>query len=129
MTASLMQASFEVWDVTMQDLLDNKVTFDRFRGVIFPGGFSYAGMSFTKANCFKIVTVSVPRAISLTQTRISDVLGSAKGWAASLLFHPSLEKQLKKFVSRVDTFSLGVCNGCQLMSLLGWIGNETGTYR
>nr|XP_031826710.1 phosphoribosylformylglycinamidine synthase [Nomia melanderi] len=97
MAASLMQAGFEVWDVTMQDLLDNKVTFDRFRGVIFPGGFSYA-----------------------------DVLGSAKGWAASLLFHPSLEKQLKKFVSREDTFSLGVCNGCQLMSLLGWIGNETG---
>ncbi|XP_076232300.1 phosphoribosylformylglycinamidine synthase [Calliopsis andreniformis] len=96
MVASLIQAGFQVWDVTMQDLLNNKVTFDRFRGVIFPGGFSYA-----------------------------DVLGSAKGWAASLLFHPSLQKQLKAFTSREDTFSLGVCNGCQLMSFLGWIGNGT----
>nr|XP_033339909.1 phosphoribosylformylglycinamidine synthase-like [Megalopta genalis] len=97
MAAALVQAGFEVYDVAMQDLLDNKVTFDRFKGVIFPGGFSYA-----------------------------DVLGSAKGWAASLLFHPSLQKQLEAFISRKDTFSLGVCNGCQLMSLLGWIGNETG---
>lgn len=45
MAASLMQAGFEVWDVAMQDLLENKITFDRFRGVIFPGGFSYAGES------------------------------------------------------------------------------------
>ncbi|PBC28158.1 Phosphoribosylformylglycinamidine synthase [Apis cerana cerana] len=95
MAASLMEAGFEVWDVTMQDFLQNKITFDRFRGIIFPGGFSYA-----------------------------DVLGSAKGWAASLLFNPSLQKQLKVFISRKDIFSLGVCNGCQLMSLLGWIGNE-----
>ncbi|XP_076278992.1 phosphoribosylformylglycinamidine synthase [Lasioglossum baleicum] len=97
MAASLVKAGFEVWDVAMQDLLDDKITLDRFKGVIFPGGFSYA-----------------------------DVLGSAKGWAASLLFRPSLQNQLKAFISRKDTFSLGVCNGCQLMSLLGWIGNETG---
>ncbi|XP_047003252.1 phosphoribosylformylglycinamidine synthase isoform X1 [Schistocerca americana] len=93
MAASLHMAGFEVWDVTMQDLLDKKVTVDIFRGVIFPGGFSYA-----------------------------DVLGSAKGWAASLLFHPSLRAQFQAFAAREDTFSLGVCNGCQLMSLLGWIG-------
>lgn len=43
MAASLMEAGFEVWDVTMQDFLQNKITFDRFRGIIFPGGFSYAG--------------------------------------------------------------------------------------
>lgn len=55
---------------------------------------------------------------------VSDVLGSAKGWAASLLFHPSLKRQLQEFFARLDTFSLGVCNGCQLMSLLGWIGNS-----
>nr|XP_034190946.1 phosphoribosylformylglycinamidine synthase isoform X1 [Osmia lignaria] len=95
MAAPLMLAGFEVWDVAMQDLLQDKVTLDRFKGIVFPGGFSYA-----------------------------DVLGSAKGWAASLLFHPTLQKQLKTFISREDTFSLGVCNGCQLMSLLGWIGNE-----
>lgn len=95
MAASLLKAGFDVWDVTMQDLLKNHVTLDTFRGVIFPGGFSYA-----------------------------DVCGSAKGWAASLLFHPSLCKQLQQFVTRENTFSLGVCNGCQLMNLLGWVGNE-----
>ncbi|XP_015119101.1 phosphoribosylformylglycinamidine synthase [Diachasma alloeum] len=93
MIASLKQVGFQVWDITMQDLLENKMTLDRFRGIIFPGGFSYA-----------------------------DVLGSAKGWAATLLFQPTLRKQLDAFVDRNDTFSLGVCNGCQLMSLLGWIG-------
>ncbi|XP_012285205.1 phosphoribosylformylglycinamidine synthase [Orussus abietinus] len=95
MAASLVEAGFEVWDITMQDLLNEQVSLDGFKGVIFPGGFSYA-----------------------------DVFGSAKGWAASLLFHPKLEKQLQAFVKRQDTFSLGVCNGCQLMSLLGWIGGE-----
>lgn len=92
MAASLLQAGFEVWDVTMQDLLQNHVTLDSFRGIIFPGGFSYA-----------------------------DVLGSAKGWAASLLFNPKLQEQLKMFRQREDTFSFGVCNGCQLMCLLGFI--------
>ncbi|XP_014227740.1 phosphoribosylformylglycinamidine synthase [Trichogramma pretiosum] len=95
MAASLISAGFEVWDVTMQDLLNNQVTLDKFKGIIFPGGFSYA-----------------------------DVLGSAKGWAASLRFHPSLQNQLRDFIARPDTFSLGVCNGCQLMSLLGWIGGS-----
>lgn len=95
MVASLLQAGFEVWDVTMQDLLKNCATLEVFRGIIFPGGFSYA-----------------------------DVCGSAKGWAASFLFHPSLREQLRRFVARENTFSLGVCNGCQLMSLLGWVGDE-----
>ncbi|XP_014295067.2 phosphoribosylformylglycinamidine synthase [Microplitis demolitor] len=95
MAAACMQAGFEAWDVTVQDLLEGHVTLDQFRGVIFPGGFSYA-----------------------------DVLGSAKGWAASLLFHPVLRSQLDAFKNRSDTFSLGVCNGCQLMSLLGWVGSE-----
>lgn len=95
MVASLLQAGFEVWDVTMQDLLKHDVTLEIFRGIIFPGGFSYA-----------------------------DVCGSAKGWAASFLIRPSLREQLRQFVTRENTFSLGVCNGCQLMSLLGWVGNE-----
>jgi Phosphoribosylformylglycinamidine (FGAM) synthase, glutamine amidotransferase domain len=57
------------------------------------------------------------------------VLGSAKGWAASLMFHPSLRYQFQAFLERTDTFSLGVCNGCQLMSLLGWVGlKSTGKY-
>lgn len=46
MIAALDMAGFEVWDITMQDLLDKKITLDRFRGIIFPGGFSYAGDSF-----------------------------------------------------------------------------------
>lgn len=95
MAASLLEAGFDVWDVTMQDLLENQVTLEIFRGVIFPGGFSYA-----------------------------DVCGSAKGWAASFRFHPSLREELRRFIARENTFSLGVCNGCQLMGLLGWLSDE-----
>ncbi|KMQ92446.1 phosphoribosylformylglycinamidine synthase [Lasius niger] len=92
MVASLLEAGFDVWDVTMQDLLKDYVTLEIFRGIIFPGGFSYA-----------------------------DVCGSAKGWAVSFLFNQSLREQLRRFIAREDTFSLGVCNGCQLMNLLGWV--------
>ncbi|XP_043267465.1 phosphoribosylformylglycinamidine synthase [Venturia canescens] len=95
MAASLAEAGFEVWDVTMQDLCTSEISMDQFRGIIFPGGFSYA-----------------------------DVLGSAKGWAATLLFDSRLRNQVDHFLNRQDTFSLGVCNGCQLMSLLGWIGSD-----
>jgi phosphoribosylformylglycinamidine synthase len=96
MVASLHMVGFNVWDVTMEDIVSRKVTLDRFRGVIFPGGFSYA-----------------------------DVLGSAKGWAASFLFDPEIKSQLAKFRARSDTFSFGVCNGCQLLGLLQWIGTNT----
>ncbi|XP_066592110.1 phosphoribosylformylglycinamidine synthase isoform X2 [Prorops nasuta] len=96
MAAALVKAGFQVWDVTMQDFLDNTINLDHFRGVIFPGGFSYA-----------------------------DVLGSAKGWAAGLLYHPAIKKTFKDFFAREDTFSLGVCNGCQLMSLLGLLNLKT----
>lgn len=51
-----------------------------------------------------------------------DVLGSAKGWAASFLFDKSTKDQLAHFRDRKDTFSLGVCNGCQLLALLQWVG-------
>lgn len=47
MAAALFMAGFEVWDVAMQDLLDEKITLDHFHGVIFPGGFSYAGLNFS----------------------------------------------------------------------------------
>lgn len=96
MAASLLMAGFEVWDVTMQDLCSGTVTLDPFRGVVFVGGFSYA-----------------------------DVLGSAKGWAATVTFNPRARAQFAAFRSREDTFSLGVCNGCQLMALLGWVGSES----
>ncbi|NWX33152.1 PUR4 synthase, partial [Notiomystis cincta] len=44
------------------------------------------------------------------------------GWAASVLFNPKVRAVLERFRTRPDTFSLGVCNGCQLMALLGWVG-------
>ncbi|GAB0086136.1 Phosphoribosylformylglycinamidine synthase [Sergentomyia squamirostris] len=96
MIATLIAARFEVHDVAMTDLLARKVTLDAYRGVIFPGGFSYA-----------------------------DTLGSAKGWAATILFSDVLRPQFDHFRRRRDTFSLGVCNGCQLMSLIGWVGSST----
>ena len=64
----------------------------RAAGIVFVGGFSYA-----------------------------DVLESAKGWAGTIRFSSSLQQQFQTFYSRPDTFSLGICNGCQLMALLGWV--------
>uniref|UniRef100_A0A2K6A5P1 Phosphoribosylformylglycinamidine synthase n=1 Tax=Mandrillus leucophaeus TaxID=9568 RepID=A0A2K6A5P1_MANLE len=87
--------SSQVWDVTMQDLCSGAIGLDTFRGVAFVGGFSYA-----------------------------DVLGSAKGWAAAVTFHPLAGGELRRFRKRPDTFSLGVCNGCQLLALLGWVGGD-----
>ena len=92
MAAAMFAGGLEPWDVTMADLISGSATLDRFRGVVFVGGFSYA-----------------------------DVLDSAKGWAAVLKFKGGLAAQLDAFYRRQDTFSLGVCNGCQLMALLGWV--------
>ncbi|NWI85787.1 PUR4 synthase, partial [Pitta sordida] len=47
------------------------------------------------------------------------------GWAAAVRFNPKVREALERFRSRPDTFSLGVCNGCQLMALLGWVGPQT----
>ncbi|KYO40912.1 phosphoribosylformylglycinamidine synthase [Alligator mississippiensis] len=93
MVAAFVMAGFQVWDVTMHDLCTGAVSLDAFRGLVFVGGFSYA-----------------------------DVLGSAKGWAAAVTFHPRARAQFEAFRRRRNTFSLGVCNGCQLMALLGWVG-------
>ncbi|MEK6742137.1 MAG: phosphoribosylformylglycinamidine synthase [Nitrospirota bacterium] len=92
MASAFHLAGFEPWDIVMTDLLDGRVTLDGFRGVAFVGGFSYA-----------------------------DVLDSAKGWAASIRFNKKVWDQFERFYHRSDTFSLGVCNGCQLMALLGWV--------
>jgi phosphoribosylformylglycinamidine synthase len=92
MTSAFHLAGFEAWDLTMTDLLCEDITLDVFRGIAFVGGFSYA-----------------------------DVLDSAKGWAGVIRFHKKLFEQFESFYGRPDTFSLGVCNGCQLMALLGWI--------
>ncbi|MHB8842691.1 MAG: phosphoribosylformylglycinamidine synthase, partial [Candidatus Aquicultor sp.] len=92
MTSYFELGGFEAWDVNMTDLLTKKVDLADFRGIAFVGGFSYA-----------------------------DVLDSAKGWAATILFNQNLRKMFDDFYSRQDTFSLSVCNGCQLASLLGWV--------
>ncbi len=92
MASAFHLAGFEAWDVTMSDLLSGSVRLSSFRGVAFVGGFSYA-----------------------------DVLDSAKGWAGVIRFNPGLWEQFERFYHRPDSFSLGVCNGCQLMALLGWI--------
>lgn len=98
MLAAFFAAGFETWDVTVSDLVGENVTLDQFRGLVFVGGFSYA-----------------------------DVLDSGKGWAGVIKFNEQVYQQFQSFKARKDTFSLGVCNGCQLMALLGWIPNgETG---
>ncbi|KAI3841965.1 hypothetical protein MKX03_032638 [Papaver bracteatum] len=92
MSAALYASGFEPWDITMSDLVRGVISLDGFRGIVFVGGFSYA-----------------------------DVLDSAKGWSASIRFNQPLLTQFQEFYNRSDTFSLGVCNGCQLMPLLEWI--------
>jgi len=92
MAATFLAAGFEPWDVAMSDLLAGRVTLERFRGVAAVGGFAHA-----------------------------DVLDASKGWAGSIRFNGALWSQFEAFLARKDTFSLGVCNGCQLLALLGWI--------
>lgn len=92
MTSAFYQAGFKPWDITMNDLLNGRVSLERFRGLASVGGFSYA-----------------------------DVPESAKGWAATIRFNDKLRKRFEDFYNRVDTFSLHVCNGCQLAALLGWV--------
>ncbi len=92
MTSSFYQAGFEVWDMTMTDLLEERIGLSGFRGVAFVGGFSYA-----------------------------DVLDSAKGWAGVARFSSKVWQEFQDFYNRSETFILGVCNGCQLMALLGWV--------
>jgi phosphoribosylformylglycinamidine synthase len=92
MTSAFYQAGFSPWDITMTDLISGRMTLERFRGLVAVGGFSYA-----------------------------DVPESAKGWAAAIRFNERLRKIFDDFYNRSDTFSLGVCNGCQLFALLGWV--------
>lgn len=85
-------AGFEVWDVAITDIIEGRITLDQFRGIAFVGGFTFG-----------------------------DVLDAGKGWAGVIKFNPEAKKQFDGFYNRPDTFSFGVCNGCQLMALLGWI--------
>jgi phosphoribosylformylglycinamidine synthase len=89
-TAYVMhQAGFTAVDVHMSDLIAGRFKLDDFQGIIAVGGFSYG-----------------------------DVLGAGEGWAKTILFNPALSDQFAKFFNRKDTFGLGICNGCQMMSNL-----------
>ena len=89
MAAAFDAAACEAVDVTMTDLLEGRVELSSFHGLAACGGFSYG-----------------------------DVLGAGAGWARSILFHDRLREQFAAFFERPDTFSLGVCNGCQMLSHL-----------
>ena len=89
MAAAFDRAGFTAIDVHMSDILSGRVTLDEFRGLVACGGFSYG-----------------------------DVLGAGEGWAKSILFNEQARSQFKAFFERQDTFALGVCNGCQMLSNL-----------
>ena len=89
MAAAFDRAGFDAIDVHMSDLLAGRHQLASFKGLAACGGFSYG-----------------------------DVLGAGAGWARSILFNPALAESFASFFARPDTFSLGVCNGCQMMSLL-----------
>ncbi len=89
MANSFHRAGFECVDVHMSDIIEGRVSLDRFKGLVACGGFSYG-----------------------------DVLGAGEGWAKSILFNPRAREQFTAFFQRQDTFALGVCNGCQMLSNL-----------
>ena len=98
MAAAFSLAGFEAVDVTMSDLIEKRHSLSTFQGIAACGGFSFG-----------------------------DVLGAGQGWAKSILFNSYLYDEFARFFSRPDSFSLGVCNGCQMMSSLKLIipGAET----
>jgi phosphoribosylformylglycinamidine synthase len=89
MAAAFMRAGFAAVDVHMSDLLSGRVTLAEFQGLVACGGFSFG-----------------------------DVLGAGGGWAKSILYHSRTRDEFAAFFERHDTFALGVCNGCQMMSHL-----------
>ena len=89
MAAAFTLAGFEAIDVHMQDLLDNKVNLKDFNGLAACGGFSYG-----------------------------DVLGAGGGWSKTILHNNLVKDQFENFFSNESTFTLGVCNGCQMVSKL-----------
>ncbi|MGB5337349.1 MAG: phosphoribosylformylglycinamidine synthase, partial [Woeseiaceae bacterium] len=89
MAAAFMRAGFAAVDVHMSDLLSGRVTLADYNGIVACGGFSFG-----------------------------DVLGAGGGWAKSILYHSRTRDDFAAFFERSDTFALGVCNGCQMMSHL-----------
>ncbi|OXY81803.1 phosphoribosylformylglycinamidine synthase [Oceanimonas doudoroffii] len=89
MAAAFDRAGFSAVDVHMSDLQSGRLRLDEFAGLVACGGFSYG-----------------------------DVLGAGGGWAKSILFNEALRAQFEAFFQRDDSFALGVCNGCQMLSQL-----------
>jgi phosphoribosylformylglycinamidine synthase len=89
MAAAFDRAGFAAVDVHMSDIISGRVKLADFNGIAACGGFSYG-----------------------------DVLGAGEGWAKSILFNSRVRDEFAEFFQRSDTFALGVCNGCQMMSNL-----------
>ena len=89
MAAAFQRAGFQCIDVHMSDIINGDVTLDTFQGMAACGGFSYG-----------------------------DVLGAGGGWAKSILYNERARNEFHSFFRRTDTFGLGVCNGCQMFSVL-----------
>jgi phosphoribosylformylglycinamidine synthase len=89
MAAVFTRAGFDAYDVHMTDVLSGRMRLGRFHGLVACGGFSYG-----------------------------DVLGAGEGWAKSILFNSRAREEFTAFFARQATFTLGVCNGCQMLSAL-----------
>ena len=89
MAAAFDRAGFESVDVHMTDLIAGRASLEGFNGFAAGGGFSYG-----------------------------DVLGGGRGWASTILFNQKVRNEFERFFERSDTFALGACNGCQMMSAL-----------
>jgi phosphoribosylformylglycinamidine synthase len=89
MAAAFDSAGFTAVDVHMSDILAGRIDLDDFKGLVACGGFSYG-----------------------------DVLGAGRGWASTILHNNTARQQFSNFFNRQDTFVLGVCNGCQMLSQL-----------
>ena len=89
MAAAFDRAGFDAIDVHMTDIISGSKNFSEFKGLVACGGFSYG-----------------------------DVLGAGSGWANSILLNPVARDEFQNFFEREDTFTLGVCNGCQMLSKL-----------
>lgn len=97
MAAAFDRAGFRAVDVHMSDILDGRISLREFKGMVACGGFSYG-----------------------------DVLGAGRGWAHSILFNARAHDEFASYFARPDTFGLGICNGCQMMSHLRAIIPGTG---
>jgi len=95
MAAAFQLANFVVYDIHMNDLLTGVASLYNFRAIAFVGGFSY-----------------------------SDTLGAATGWCSVIKNNKILQDQFRHFYERENSISLGVCNGCQLMVKMKWVGQK-----